>query len=316
MVLPMVFNPHVQTTKPGKGNLTAADDSKKAWAVVLWTKLEDFHLTDTLLTLIEESVTWKGALGFDKGAVNDPTPTRKGKSFIQRCEDIVEAFFLVCNVDINFTKAILPALKTIIKNQINSLKSIFNEYCNKLGETGHGFVTSGHSDELYEGSEAENIYEAIEKKFPQYLCMNDLMGGSPISSWKVIANSQSMLNLSVLGAEDDNDNDNNICYILYVTLLLYDSFILGGWEHGPKWFWPRLKLALPSKWVMESPVISCASKKRKTSQDLVREVADAEHQAHLIMNEANAKKHTAREQVKHQTAYDTAVAVEQMHIKA
>ncbi|KIK74082.1 hypothetical protein PAXRUDRAFT_562424, partial [Paxillus rubicundulus Ve08.2h10] len=108
-----------KATKPGKENLMAADDLKKAWAVVLWAKPENFHLTDTLLTLIEESVTWKGALGFNKGAVNDPTPTGKGKSFIQHCEDIVEAFFLVHNADINFTKADLPALKTVIKNWIN-----------------------------------------------------------------------------------------------------------------------------------------------------------------------------------------------------
>jgi len=79
---------------------------------------------------------------------------------------------------------------------------------------------------------------------------------------------------------------------------------------------PKLKLTLPMKRKHESPAISHVSKKRKSPQDLVREVADAECQARLIMNETNAKECTAREQIKRQSAHDTAIAVEQMRIKA
>ncbi|KAF9230751.1 hypothetical protein BU15DRAFT_83237 [Melanogaster broomeanus] len=314
--------PH-KATKANKENLRATNDSKKARAVVLWAKPENFHLTDTLLTLIEESVTWKGALGFDKGAVNDPTPTGKGKSFIQHWEDIAEAFFLDCNADanINFTKGDLPLLKTVIKNQINSLKSTFAEYHNKLGETGHGLVTSGRSDELYEGSEAANVYDAIKKKFPWYLRMNDLMGGSPISSRKAVTNSQSILDLSVLGAKDDNnddEDDGDVCLNGSGPLSPCSNLPFSKFEEDfeEENVLPKLKLALPSKRVAESPVISHASKKRNTPQDLVREVADADRKARLIMNETNAKERTAREQIKCQTAYDTAIAVEQLRIKA
>ena len=83
---------------------------------------------DMLLTLIEESVTWKGALGFDKGAVNDPTPTGKGKSFIQHCGDIAKAFFLGNDVDFDFTKDDLPVLKTVIKNRIHRYVNILSPW--------------------------------------------------------------------------------------------------------------------------------------------------------------------------------------------
>ena len=56
----------------------------------------------------------------------------------------------------------------------------------------------------------------MEKKFPWYLRMNELMGGSPISSRKAVANSQSTLDLSILGVEDededdDDDDDDDVC---------------------------------------------------------------------------------------------------------
>lgn len=70
-------------------------------------------MTDQLLTLIEDSVTWKVALGFDKGASANWTPTSKGKSFIQHCSDIAEAFFLGDNATIKgaYTMEDLPILR-------------------------------------------------------------------------------------------------------------------------------------------------------------------------------------------------------------
>ncbi|KIK79187.1 hypothetical protein PAXRUDRAFT_16464 [Paxillus rubicundulus Ve08.2h10] len=67
-----------QGKRPNKEKSWTDDDPKKSCAVILWAKSGNFHLTDALLTLIEDSVTWKGALGFDRGAINDPMPTGKG----------------------------------------------------------------------------------------------------------------------------------------------------------------------------------------------------------------------------------------------
>ena len=48
----------------------------------------------------------------------------------------------------------------------------------------------------------------------------------------------------------------------------------------------------------------------------MKEVADAECEAHLAISAATAKEKTEHEQIKCQTAHDTAVTVEQMHIEA
>ncbi|KIK92118.1 hypothetical protein PAXRUDRAFT_13422 [Paxillus rubicundulus Ve08.2h10] len=311
------------------GKMVAYKWGTKFCAVILWAKSENFHLTDALLMLIKDSVTWKGALGFNRGAVNDPMPTGKGRSFIQHCEDITDEFFLHHNTNSEFVKDNLPALRTVIKNLINSLKSTFTKYHNKLGKTGHGLVTSGHADELYEGSEATNVYEAIEKKFPWYLQMSVLMGSSPVSSWKAISNSQSYLNLAVLGVDDDADEDETECCT--PTLMVDEDVALRSIgplspcgnlpsdkledEEEEVVFLPKIKFTVPVKHTAESPAVTQSSKKHKTPQDLVKEVADTECEARL-MHEMHARECTTRERVKCQAAHDTAVAVEGMHLKS
>ncbi|KIK78705.1 hypothetical protein PAXRUDRAFT_16730 [Paxillus rubicundulus Ve08.2h10] len=272
-----------QGKRPNEENSGTDDDPKKSHAVILWAKSENFHLTDALLTLIEDSVMWKGALGFNRGAINDPTPTGKGRSLIHH------------NTNIEFSKDDLPALRTVIKNWINSLKSTFTKYCNKLGETGHSLVMSGHADKLYEGIEATNVYEAIEKKFPWYLWMSALMGSSPVLSRKAISNSQSYLNLAVLGVDDDADEDETEHHT--PTLMVDEDVTLKSiGPLSPRGSLPsdkledkeeevvfllKIKFTVPAKCATESPAVSQSAKKCKTPQDLVKEVADAEREACL-----------------------------------
>jgi hypothetical protein len=64
------------------------------------------------------------------------------------------------------------------------------------------------------------------------------------------------------------------------------------------------------------PAVSQPAKKCKTPQDLIKEVADAEREVHLAMNQSNAQQRTAREQIKRQAAHDTAVELECMCLKA
>ncbi|KIK81896.1 hypothetical protein PAXRUDRAFT_14999 [Paxillus rubicundulus Ve08.2h10] len=65
----------------------------------------------------------------------------------------------------------------------------------------------------------------------------------------------------------------------------------------------------------DSPSILQSAKKHKTPQDLMKEVADAECQAHLVMNETNAKERTARKQIKCQSTHDTALTVEALCLR-
>ncbi|KAI6137251.1 hypothetical protein F5141DRAFT_1209577 [Pisolithus sp. B1] len=91
------------------------EPSKKR-LLIHWSKLENFHITDALLTLIEDSVTWKGVFGFDKETDPDPTPTGKGKSLAQHCADIATALFLT--EDSEWSKDDLGALRGVVKNQV------------------------------------------------------------------------------------------------------------------------------------------------------------------------------------------------------
>ena len=77
-------------------------------------------MTDALLTLIEDSITWRGAFGFDTGAAPNPTPTGKGKSLIQHCTDIAVAFFITGDLNSKWTLKDIKMLKFVIKNRVNT----------------------------------------------------------------------------------------------------------------------------------------------------------------------------------------------------
>ena len=78
----------------------------------------------------------------------------------------------------------------------------------------------------------------------------------------------------------------------------------------------KLTLTIPMKRALDVPAVSQSAKKRKTPQELIKEVADAEREVRLAMNQSNAQQCTAREQIKRQAARDTAVELESMRLKA
>ncbi|KAF9232196.1 hypothetical protein BU15DRAFT_81515 [Melanogaster broomeanus] len=309
--------------KSNKENVEAGEDTKTSRVVVSWAKPEHFHMTDALLTLIEDSVTWKGALGFDIGAISDPTPTGKGKSLIQHCADIAVAFFITGDKDSKWVLDDIKMLKFVIKNRVSSLKSTFHALRQELGETGHGLVISGCDEDLREGSEVANVWEDIQKKFPWYIRMAALIGGSPNYSRKGVSNSQSALDLSVLGTEN-LDYEDETMYRTPTPFEDEDAPDRSSVPPSPPAMTDekedarvreKLTLTIPSKRATDSLPVPQSAKKRKTPQDLVKEVADAERQARLTMNETNAKERTVREQIKRQSAHDTALAVERLRLK-
>ncbi|KIK81895.1 hypothetical protein PAXRUDRAFT_154962, partial [Paxillus rubicundulus Ve08.2h10] len=147
-----------KAVKSNKENAEGGDDTKNSRVVHSWEKTENFHMTDALLTLIEDSITWKGALGFDIGAAPDLTPTGKGKSLIQHCADIAVAFFNPGNQDSKWAKDDIKMLKLVIKNHISSLKNTFHALCQEFGETGHGLVVTGCDEDLHVGSDTANVW--------------------------------------------------------------------------------------------------------------------------------------------------------------
>ena len=82
-----------------------------------WISLEHLPLSDTLLSIIEDSATYKTALGFDKGDVGS-VPTG-GKKVVDIYREIA------CKVFINqpgskYTEDDLEELKDIIRNRITA----------------------------------------------------------------------------------------------------------------------------------------------------------------------------------------------------
>ncbi|KAF8835212.1 hypothetical protein BDN67DRAFT_1015742 [Paxillus ammoniavirescens] len=284
---------------------TSGDNMKNPHVVVSWAKPEHFHMTDALLTLIEDSVTWKGTFGFDIGADPDLTPTTKGGK------------------DSKWTLDDIKMLKVVIKN-----RTTYHALHQELGETGHGLVVDGHNRDLHTGSTAANIWEDIQRKFPWYVRMAALVGGSPNYSRKAVSNSQSALDLSILGTKNLDDEDEAVCH----TPTLFedkDTPDRSSMPPSPSLLVEmddedsndgdvdnKLTLTIPSKRAADSTSVMQSVKKQKTAQDFVREVADAERQARLAMNVTNAKEHTAHEQIKCQSAHDTAIAVEHLRVKA
>ncbi|KAF8836553.1 hypothetical protein BDN67DRAFT_983860 [Paxillus ammoniavirescens] len=324
-------------TKSNKENLNHAP-TKKARVMVHWTKATNHHITDTLLTLIENSATWKGTFGFDKGVKKDPTPTGKGKCIIQHCADIVKVLFSTGEKNFKWTKDDLVHLRGMVKNRVMSqvfpsflsiLKATYSKYCNKLGETGHGLVVGGHEDELHAGSDIANVYNDIQLKFLWYLHMHALMGTSPVTSQKAISNSKLEIDLTVLGGENSEGKDEDETSHRTSTPM-EDEDMPPGSSHPPSpdmIHWEDsddnnaditpIKVTIPTKRAAGTPVASGGSvKKCQTPQDLVKEVADAERETRLAMSTANARECTVREQIKCQSAHDTAIAVERLHIDA
>ena len=190
--------------------------------------------------------------------------------------------------------------------------------------------------------------DEIQLKFPWYLCMHALMGSSPIVSRKSISNSKSDIDLTVLGGgdiEDGKDEDSispsddvyNHLVDFWDQQLAHrtptpmeDDDAPRESSHPPSWRGSisddgdgeadtsplKLRGPLSSKWAADTQATSSSVKKRKTPQDFMKEVADAEREARLVISAAAAKEKTEHERIKHQTAHNTAITVKQMHIEA
>jgi hypothetical protein len=85
-----------------------------------WSKPENHHLTDQLLSLIEESPLWMGVFGFDKGTSGSAVATGKGKNNLKHCADIAVALFIDNMAGAPWTFDDIKVLQGVVKNRIGS----------------------------------------------------------------------------------------------------------------------------------------------------------------------------------------------------
>lgn len=98
-----------------------------------------------------------------------------------------------------YTEDDLPALATGIKNRILFLKRTYTKYRDELGETGMGLVDANREHEMTVGSKMKNKWDDIQKKFPYFKTLHNLMGSSPVVDRAALANSTTELDTSILG---------------------------------------------------------------------------------------------------------------------
>ncbi|KAJ7860548.1 hypothetical protein B0H14DRAFT_3863697 [Mycena olivaceomarginata] len=161
---------------PARGNGKAAKKEKRNAPTVEWAKKEFFPMTDALLTL----------------------------PAIQA--DVAEELFIKDKPDAKYTADDLPELAKVVKNRVAALKTAYSKNRGKLGETGHGLVTESKKDDITEDSVIANAWDAIEKKFPWYMRMHDLMGASPVVNRSAVAHSGTRVDLGILDRRGEAHN--------------------------------------------------------------------------------------------------------------
>ncbi|KAJ8585482.1 hypothetical protein M405DRAFT_844491 [Rhizopogon salebrosus TDB-379] len=155
---------------PGMAAVTVKAEKKRT-VLVAWSKPENHHLTDSLLTLIEDSNTYRKAFGF--ALLSSKVPST-GDRPIDLCRQLAAALFLD-REDSQWKDADINDLADTVKNRVTN--DIFN------------------------------AWDKVKKKFPWYKRMNSLYRESPVVDRSAVANSTSQLDLTVLDRSQVADND-------------------------------------------------------------------------------------------------------------
>ncbi|KAJ8581031.1 hypothetical protein M405DRAFT_644019 [Rhizopogon salebrosus TDB-379] len=82
-VVPRLDAGDSDSDKENAADAGGISDAKKTRVMIYWSKPENHHLTDQLLSLIEDSPLWMSVFGFDKGTSGSAVATGKGKNNLQ-----------------------------------------------------------------------------------------------------------------------------------------------------------------------------------------------------------------------------------------
>ncbi|KAG1767872.1 hypothetical protein EV702DRAFT_1050206 [Suillus placidus] len=192
----------------------SATADKRRTILVAWSKPDNHHLTDSLLTLIEESNTYRKAFGFallpGSGKVAS-TGDRPTNLYWQ----LATALFLD-REDSPWKDINLNDLADTVKNCVaNGLRKAFIKHRDSMSQTGQGLIDADGEDEITFGSEIFNAWGMIwqtklRKSFLWYKWMNALYRESPAVDRSAVANSASQLDLTVLNCSQVTMDDDEI----------------------------------------------------------------------------------------------------------
>ncbi|KAF8582916.1 hypothetical protein K439DRAFT_1617903 [Ramaria rubella] len=168
-----------------EGEVPAAKAGK---VLVNWASEDLHYLTHKLLGFIEENLTWKVALGFEKGTTEQVNSG--GKKLIEHYRTLARRL-LIDDDSGRWADMDLVKLGDVVKNRVN-LRT-------EIGETGQGLLDEDRELEIRQGTRLGNVWEKVQKSFPWYKCLHALMCTSPVVDRSAVGHSMSELDLSVLG---------------------------------------------------------------------------------------------------------------------
>ncbi|KAF8209187.1 hypothetical protein K438DRAFT_2066189 [Mycena galopus ATCC 62051] len=286
----------------------AEKDVKEAKAkrnppAVEWSK-EAFHfMTDELLTVVESKPRYRQAFGFEKG-IEGPVDTGGEKPAAIQAH-VAEAFFITPqdpdDPDPKYTAQDLPELAKVVQNRIKALKKSYTENRKTLGETGHGLVAAGKKEEIKGGTEIANAWDAVQKKFPWYLRMHDLMGSSPVVNRSAVAHSGTRVDLGILDRDGDAHDGP-------ISLDSDDESKISGWSSssparsahardsddesdGP--VTPTVKSE-----IRQTPLSSVRGLKRKSIHDHIQDLTTQNHTKQIKIAQVKEHEKTIRAKAK------------------
>ncbi|KAF8576061.1 hypothetical protein K439DRAFT_1623139 [Ramaria rubella] len=169
--------------------------------LVNWASEDLHYLTHKLLGFIEENLTWKVALGFEKGTTEQVNSS--GKKLIEHYHTLAQRL-LIEDDSGRWADMDLVKLGDVVKNRVNALKKKYSKLRTEIGETGQGLLDEDCELEIWQGTRLSNVWEKVQKSFPWYKRLHTLMGMSPVVDRSAVGHSMSELDLSVLGTASNS----------------------------------------------------------------------------------------------------------------
>ncbi|KIJ35052.1 hypothetical protein M422DRAFT_262795 [Sphaerobolus stellatus SS14] len=184
-----------KTLAKGKKPKDDSGSNEKEDKVMTINWSETRALTWRMLTILQETPVFLQAFGFDTGGVNVNSGGRKPGELYR---DLAEKL-LINHPEGTWADADLNKLGMAMCNQINTLKKRYRELRVMLGETGHGLVDTNMEESITVGSNILNVWDKIQAEFPWYKELNKMLRTSPVFVKNATSNSDSQVDISVLG---------------------------------------------------------------------------------------------------------------------
>ncbi|KAJ7185193.1 hypothetical protein C8R46DRAFT_374399 [Mycena filopes] len=306
--------------KENKNPARAVPKKERSAPVVRWAKKDTHHLTDQLLTLIEESALYRQSFGFTK--VSKGAVQTGGKKPPDLHAELATTMFIE-PIDSIYTTDDLESLTSVIGNRISALKRTYRDNRTLIGETGQGLLDEDREAEIESGSNLENIWDSVQDKFPWYKRMHALLGPSPVVDRGALTHSQTDVDLSFLDkkvkksrgadAESDGDDDSASVAISNWSKSDKDDIVSISSTSSPVRPAPSQTPKTPTPAVKPEPMQLSVprSNKRKSVLDQVQDLASQDRVQRLKIAEVREREKTTRNKDK----YDAKAALEMARLR-